>query len=230
MLKWPNYFCIVRYLGAHLGITLQWRHNERDGVSNHRCIDALLNRLFWRRSKKTQKLRGHRWLVNSPHKGPVIGTKKLFDDVCITHLCLPEHICKLDHAPAVQYNRVTSWYYIAHEFLIHLFTGKPTTTIYNVECTYVTTPPYFLDCPFIFLRSVNDSDILRALWRNVYLSEFRPTCTQLLNETNKLSYLMFMEHCVALIRWCSARVQYLQWVNNWDTAVWHYTIDICSDT
>ena len=36
---------------------LQWRHNKRDGVSNHRRLDCLLNRLFGRRSKKTSKLR-----------------------------------------------------------------------------------------------------------------------------------------------------------------------------
>ena len=29
--------------------SLQWRHDERDGVSNHRRLDGLLNRLFWRR-------------------------------------------------------------------------------------------------------------------------------------------------------------------------------------
>ena len=32
--------------------TLQWRHNERNGVSNHRRIDCLLKRLFRWRSKK----------------------------------------------------------------------------------------------------------------------------------------------------------------------------------
>ena len=37
--------------------TLQWRHNERDGVSNDRLIDCLFKRLFRRRSKKTSKLR-----------------------------------------------------------------------------------------------------------------------------------------------------------------------------
>ena len=36
---------------------LQWRHNGRDGVSNHQPHDCLLNRLFGRRSKKTSKLR-----------------------------------------------------------------------------------------------------------------------------------------------------------------------------
>ena len=38
-------------------LTLLWRHNERDGVSNHLGLDCLLNRLFRRRSNKTSKLR-----------------------------------------------------------------------------------------------------------------------------------------------------------------------------
>ena len=37
--------------------TLQWRHNEYDGVPNHRCLSCLLNRLFTHRSKKAWKLR-----------------------------------------------------------------------------------------------------------------------------------------------------------------------------
>ena len=32
---------------------LQWRHNERDGASNHQPYDCLLNSLFRHRSKKT---------------------------------------------------------------------------------------------------------------------------------------------------------------------------------
>ena len=68
----------------------QWRHNERDGISNHQPQDCLLNGLFRRRWKKTSKLRVtgfvkgiHRWPVNSTHKGPV--TRKIlpFDDVII---------------------------------------------------------------------------------------------------------------------------------------------------
>ena len=35
----------------------QWRHNERDGVSNHQSHDCLLKRLFMRWSKKASKLR-----------------------------------------------------------------------------------------------------------------------------------------------------------------------------
>ena len=37
--------------------TLQWRHNVRDDVSNHRRLDCLHNRVFRHRSKKTSKLR-----------------------------------------------------------------------------------------------------------------------------------------------------------------------------
>ena len=37
--------------------SLQWRHNECCGVSNHQLIGCLLSSLFRRRSKKTWKLR-----------------------------------------------------------------------------------------------------------------------------------------------------------------------------
>ena len=49
---------------------LQWRHNERDGVSNHQPHECLLNCLFGRRSKKASKLRatGH-CAGNSPATG-----------------------------------------------------------------------------------------------------------------------------------------------------------------
>ena len=38
-------------------ITLQWRHNGRDCVSNHQRLDCLLNRLSRRKAKKTSKHR-----------------------------------------------------------------------------------------------------------------------------------------------------------------------------
>ena len=38
-------------------ISLRWRHNGPNGVSNHQPGDCLLNRLFSRRSKKASKLR-----------------------------------------------------------------------------------------------------------------------------------------------------------------------------
>ena len=56
--------------GISHAITLQWRHNESDGVSNHRPHDCLLNRLFRSRSKKTSNLRvTGLCAVNSPRTG-----------------------------------------------------------------------------------------------------------------------------------------------------------------
>ena len=40
-----------------LRMTLQWRHNKRNGVSNHQPQDYFRSRLFRCRSKKTSKLR-----------------------------------------------------------------------------------------------------------------------------------------------------------------------------
>ena len=37
-------------------VTLSRHHNEQDGISNHQCLDCLLNCLFRPRSKKTSKL------------------------------------------------------------------------------------------------------------------------------------------------------------------------------
>ena len=50
----PSYFVSAWIL--KLTRSLQWRHNERDGISNHQPNDCLLNRLFRHRSKKTSKL------------------------------------------------------------------------------------------------------------------------------------------------------------------------------
>ena len=38
-------------------VSLRWRHNVRDSVSNHQPHDCLLDRVFRRRLKKTSKLR-----------------------------------------------------------------------------------------------------------------------------------------------------------------------------
>ena len=42
---------------AFYHLSLRWRHNEHDSVSNHQPRDCLLNGLFRRISKKTSKLR-----------------------------------------------------------------------------------------------------------------------------------------------------------------------------
>ena len=68
-------------------LSLHWRHNDHDSVSNHQPHGCLLKRLFRRRSKKTSKLRvtglcvgNSPGPVNSPHKGPVTRKMFQFDD------------------------------------------------------------------------------------------------------------------------------------------------------
>ena len=84
-------------------VTLQWRHNERDGVSNHQPHDCLLNRLFRRRSKKTSKLRFTGLCTgNSPITGEFPAQRasnaenvsiwwRLHDDVIGSHAIGPFH-------------------------------------------------------------------------------------------------------------------------------------------
>ena len=76
---------------------LHWRHNERDGASNHQPYECSLNCLFRRRSKKASKLRvtglcagNSPVLVNSTHKRPVTRKMFPFDDIII-HLSVVLH-------------------------------------------------------------------------------------------------------------------------------------------
>ena len=84
-------------IGRHLSsdifisVSLHWRHNDQDGVSNHQPVGCLLNRLFRRGWKKTPKLRvtglcggNSPGLVNSPHKGSVTRKMFPFDDVTMS--------------------------------------------------------------------------------------------------------------------------------------------------
>ena len=84
----PGSHCWDCYYRGALVISLHWRHNDHDDVSNHQPHGCLLNRLFWRRSKKTSKLRvtglcegNSPRPVNSPHIGPVTRKMFPFDDV-----------------------------------------------------------------------------------------------------------------------------------------------------
>ena len=69
---------------------LQWRHNERDGVSNHQPLDSIVYSIVYsgadqRKHQISASLAFvwgiHRWPVNSPHKGPVTRKMLPFDDV-----------------------------------------------------------------------------------------------------------------------------------------------------
>ena len=75
---------------VHITNTLQWRHNERDGISNHRRHDCLLSRLFRSRSK-TSKFRvtglceGNSSVTGEfPAQRPVTWKSFPFDDAIIS--------------------------------------------------------------------------------------------------------------------------------------------------
>ena len=80
----------------NIPMSLQWRHNKRDGMLNHRRLDCLLNRLFRRRSKKTPKHRVtglcDRWIprTNDQQRGFFS-----FDDVIMFYLCSCHGKCNI---------------------------------------------------------------------------------------------------------------------------------------
>ena len=66
----------------------QWRQNKRDGVSNHRRLDYLLNPLLGeiiediKAPRHWPFVRGtYPWPMDSAHKGPVARKMFPFDDV-----------------------------------------------------------------------------------------------------------------------------------------------------
>ena len=79
MAKTPGPFRMIKR--AVLLVSLQWRHNKRDGVPNHQPHDCLLNGLLRRRSMKTSQPR-----VTALCEGnsPVTGSKYYLNDAIIT--------------------------------------------------------------------------------------------------------------------------------------------------
>ena len=82
----PIWRSVARIYHLRVHDLLQWCHNEHNGVSKHRRLNCLLNRLFRRRSKKSSKFRVTGLCegnppVNSPHEGPVTWEMFPFDDV-----------------------------------------------------------------------------------------------------------------------------------------------------
>ena len=94
-------------------LSLQWLHNECDGISNHQPHDGFYSTVYSRADQRKHQssaslafARGiHWWPVNSPHKGPLTRKRFPFDDIImLVHNFL--HILK----PFVWYRMVyISW-------------------------------------------------------------------------------------------------------------------------
>ena len=101
--------------------SLQWRHNERNSVSNHQrsisivCLTvcSAANRRQLQRSASLAFVRGiQQWLVNSPHKRPVAQNMFPFDDAIMV-VCL-----RLSHEKlSTSHNFL--WDIISHHQLTH---------------------------------------------------------------------------------------------------------------
>ena len=82
-------FCCASFCCCYnIHFSLQWRHHDRDCVSNHWRLDCLLNRWFKRRWEKTSKPcvtglceRNPSVTGGFPHKRPVTRKKFPFDVV-----------------------------------------------------------------------------------------------------------------------------------------------------
>ena len=76
--------------GYEQSMSLQWRYNERDGVSNHQRLDCLLNRVFKQNTKDPRhwhlsgESTGDRWIPF--YKGPVAPKIFTFDDVIMEYI------------------------------------------------------------------------------------------------------------------------------------------------
>ena len=82
---------------SYCHISLQWRHNEYDGVSItgvtivYSTVGSGADQRKHQSSASLVFVKGiHRWPVNSPHKGPVTRKMFLFDDVIMwfSHLTM----------------------------------------------------------------------------------------------------------------------------------------------
>ena len=61
--------------------SIQWRHNERECVSNHQPHDCLLNRLFKRRDQRTHQSSASLAFVRGIHRLPNIQQKRVIDEL-----------------------------------------------------------------------------------------------------------------------------------------------------
>ena len=112
-----------------MAVSLQWRHNEHDGVSNHQPRDCLLNHLFRRNQRKNQTPRhwplcgeftGDRWIPRlkggNAEKGSTWWRHHVATDHSMIILILLKHLNMLSATWQPFYSRILALIY--HRFLL----------------------------------------------------------------------------------------------------------------
>ena len=141
--------------------SLQWRHNERDGVSNRQPHDCLLNLSFRRRSKKTSRLRVT-GLCERNSEGPVTRKMFLFDDV----IMMIEHDWR-------QKTEKKSAYLMGHTVPHLTLPTLSRRTIGDTAHWPIFSSPTFQNtagnlCVWVFIRKGKMSDMPIVLLSQVY--------------------------------------------------------------
>ena len=105
-------------------VSLQWCHNERDGVSNHRRNGCLLNRVFGHRWNKTSKLSVIAFCLGNPTVTG--GTHKI---ISFTKIYSHELIHKSENIyPEIQQRKYYYGNHYASKFMNnHLYVQRPNT-------------------------------------------------------------------------------------------------------
>ena len=126
-------------------VSLQWRYNGYDGVSNHQPYDCLLNLYSGADQRKHQSsvllafVRGiHRGPVNSPHKWPVTRKMFPFDDV----------IMSLMNGDAQIISIMDCCYWITR-FAIHFLQGERSSRLLSIAALGA-------HCVLVFYSPIND--------------------------------------------------------------------------
>ena len=126
-------------------ISIQWRINERHGVSNHLHLGCFLSRLFRRTSKKTSELsvtglceRNPPMTSDSPHKGPVTQKMFPFDDVIMSQCSCLLTVCRKPWEHALQ----ICWLKYMNEYVStpkHFWWNKQrkTKSLLCYQCTFI---------------------------------------------------------------------------------------------
>ena len=121
---------------------LQWRHNERDGVSNHRPRDCLLSPLFRHKSKKTSKLcvtglcEGNLPVTGEyPAQGRVTRKMIPFDDVIMIYMsvCLLRRIKYVEFIQEVWVNNRGQYSDVTMSAMASQITGV--SIVYSTVCS-----------------------------------------------------------------------------------------------
>ena len=166
-------------------LSLHWRHNVHDSVSNHQPRDCLLNRLLRRRSKKTSKLRVTGLCAGNspgtgefPHKWPVTRKMFPFDDVIMMTLltslvCQSRSCCVTTNHISLQKQGQT-WSAAFHSCVMMDYLAPMSICLWGVSLQLVSSTKKFL---FYSILADGDTSLVQ---RNAFCKQLvlKHRCTR----------------------------------------------------